>query len=294
MTWYYMPCTSAPATPDSSSPSGSPESPPEPWLTLSGTPTQRPLSWRGWRTRPWIGRLSGLTCAPSTLARGLAEWTSSLPASPANRSQRRDRSVELTMTAGCGPTSPASLLSWDRDSSCWRTSPDLFGTGSLTSWPTLPSSGSMRNGVVYERPMLERRTSAAGSGSWPTPKAMWGTPTARDDQKSPEAHLAMKARMGGGRTQPTSLTVQAKMWPTPTAQVAGAGYGRQFPPGRDDADGWAEWVAQGGPEPGLRRVTDGPPAGLADALHLGGNGLVPVVAAHALLGLAERLGVDLT
>jgi hypothetical protein len=46
---------------------------------------------------------------------------------------------------------------------------------------------------------------------------MWGTPTARDDQKSPEAHLAMKARMGGGRTEPTSLTVQAKMWPTPKA-----------------------------------------------------------------------------
>lgn len=44
---------------------------------------------------------------------------------------------------------------------------------------------------------------------------MWGTPVARDDQKTPEAHLAMKDRMGGGRTEPTSLTVQAKMWPTP-------------------------------------------------------------------------------
>lgn len=40
---------------------------------------------------------------------------------------------------------------------------------------------------------------------------MWGTPVARDDQKSPEAHLAMKARMD--RTETTSLTVQAKMWP---------------------------------------------------------------------------------
>lgn len=49
----------------------------------------------------------------------------------------------------------------------------------------------------------------------------WGTPVARDDQKSVEAHLAMKARMGGGRTEITSLTVQAKEWfqnwATPTA-----------------------------------------------------------------------------
>jgi len=46
----------------------------------------------------------------------------------------------------------------------------------------------------------------------------WATPAAREDQRSPEAHLAMKARMpGGGRTEATSLTVQAKMWPTPKA-----------------------------------------------------------------------------
>ena len=47
---------------------------------------------------------------------------------------------------------------------------------------------------------------------------MWGTPVARDDQKSPDAHLAMKERMGGNRTEPTSLTVQVKMWPTPCAR----------------------------------------------------------------------------
>src|SRR5690606_2086238 len=46
-------------------------------------------------------------------------------------------------------------------------------------------------------------------------------PAARDDQRSPEAHLAMKARMPGGeRTEVTSLTVQAKMWPTPVARNA--------------------------------------------------------------------------
>ena len=46
---------------------------------------------------------------------------------------------------------------------------------------------------------------------------MWGTPVARDDQKTPEARRAMLERLGGGRTEITSLTVQVKDWPTPKA-----------------------------------------------------------------------------
>jgi DNA (cytosine-5)-methyltransferase 1 len=69
---------------------------------------------------------------------------------------------------------------------------------------------------------------------------------------------------------------------------------RRFPPPPADIDGWAEWITAGGPEPQVRRGPDGRPLELADALHAGGNGLVPRVAAAALLLLAERLGSDLT
>lgn len=62
-----------------------------------------------------------------------------------------------------------------------------------------------------------------------------------------------------------------------------------WPPRPDDEDGWERWIAAGGPEPAVRRSADGPPTGLADALHLGGNGLVPAVAAAAFHVLAERL-----
>ena len=86
------------------------------------------------------------------------------------------------------------------------------------------------------------RTSGSDFGGWPTPKAQrpeqettyargnptlgavarmagWPTPVANDDNKTPEAHLAMKTRMGGNRTQATSLVVVAKMagWATPRA-----------------------------------------------------------------------------
>jgi DNA (cytosine-5)-methyltransferase 1 len=59
-----------------------------------------------------------------------------------------------------------------------------------------------------------------------------------------------------------------------------------WPPTRDG--NWDEYINQGGPKPALRRTTDGPTEGLADALHLGGNGLVPAVAAAAFIELLNR------
>ena len=61
-----------------------------------------------------------------------------------------------------------------------------------------------------------RPTSASGSTGWPTP-------VANDDNKSPEARLAMKERMGGNRTEITSLQVMAKVagWPTPNTPSGG-------------------------------------------------------------------------
>ncbi len=76
-------------------------------------------------------------------------------------------------------------------------------------------------------------------------------------------------------------------------QFTGPSDDRRWPPNRDDHGAWRGWTAAGGPEPALRRGADGPPSGLAESLHLGGNGLVPAVAAAALLVLADRAGIDL-
>ena len=69
--------------------------------------------------------------------------------------------------------------------------------------------------------------------------------------------------------------------------------GHRFPPTRDDAAAWSRWISEGGPQPVVRRLADGPPAGLADALHLGGNGLVPQTATAAIQQLLERGGWQL-
>ena len=104
-------------------------------------------------------------------------------------------------------TLPGSSLTWDRDSSSWRTCPTLFDSGFLTSSPTLPNSGSMRNGVCSPRPTLEPLTDGNGSGYWRTPQA------AVIEAKSTVVKLS-------GRTPSdpqVGLADQAKMWPTPTA-----------------------------------------------------------------------------
>lgn len=81
-------------------------------------------------------------------------------------------------------------------------------------WPTAQASNA------NQRAMNDR---SEFSTTLPDASRMWGTPVARDDQKSPEARQAMLERLGGGRTEITSLTVQSKMWGTPRASDAAKG-----------------------------------------------------------------------
>jgi hypothetical protein len=252
MTWLYVPdlpppSTSAPASDCSSSSPGSPGSAPKLWVTLSGTATQRPHSWPGWTRRPWTRRLFGTISRPLTAQRGVDEWISSLPVSLANRSAQPGK-VEVSMTSdGSGQTLPGSLLTWDRATCSWRTSPDLFGPGSLTSSPTLPSSGSMRSGAVSPRPPLAPLIDGSGSGSgqpWATPRARWRPAAIR------RAHRSAGAR------------ASSRPWPTPRrdrratrSRNARAWASRSWPPERDDpADG--RMAAQAA-RPLLRREPDG-------------------------------------
>lgn len=169
MTWLYSP--SATGTEEPNSPSD-PWAGYEPWLVLSATPTQRPSSWRGWKKRGWIALLCGIASKPSTVALGVAEWIASLPDSPANPSAPPDVAPELTTPAGSGRRSLASFATWDRDLCCWRTSPGLFDSGSPTSSPTLPRSGSMRNGGLL---------SAADVGATHKRQRLWLVAVANTD-----------------------------------------------------------------------------------------------------------------
>ena len=93
-------------------------------------------------------------------------------------------------------------------------------TGSAKGWPTPMANDSERRGAVAPSTKTLNNAAAMVLG--------WPTPVANDDNKSPEAHLAMKQRMGeldgsgANRTAITSLQVTAKYvesgWVTPSAR----------------------------------------------------------------------------
>jgi len=94
--------------------------------------------------------------------------------------------------------------------------PDLAAAACLTGWPT-PCA---RDHFPAHSPEYIAKKKAEGHGMANlndlAQLAGWPTPVANDDNKSPEAHLAMKTRMGvrdgtgSNRTAITSLQVMAK------------------------------------------------------------------------------------
>ncbi len=229
MTWLYLPPSASPpsarASEGSTCPSESPSPEPALYCTSSGTPTARPSSWRGWRTRPWVTLLSGMRLAHSTAGRGAERWISSWRASPANPGPSPGNEPDRTTSGGSGRTSGDSFAMLDRGS--WRSrmsQASLFGEDSLPSSTTWPSSGTMRGGACSVRPRSERPTSASGcscsrgspatdsessDGSqmalWKTPKTPTGGAEARDGRR---------ARGSGGE----ELEAQARLWPSPRAE----------------------------------------------------------------------------
>lgn len=251
MAWIYLPSTCCPSAPDTAdsnsaciSPATSSGFDPALWLTLSGKPTRRPLSWRGWQTRPWVTLLSGTTLAPSTVARGLDSWISRLWASRARTSPTPASARESTETeAASSSTDCGSLAKWDAATSSWRTS-QLSLTEGLTPFSgPWPKAGSMRNGAFSARPTWEPPIAASGCSSWPTPDANVSTQSNRSASPGAAARplLAAAAAMwltpdvpNGGRTlsaedvaargatergkRQVGLSNQARMWAAPIAK----------------------------------------------------------------------------
>ncbi len=178
-----VPSASAPASADSNVDSDS----------LSET-LSRHASWKGkllpaksWRrvlrTASSTTRLCGLTCEPSTVARGVEEWIASLPPSPVKGTPSPAVAISSKTLATCGRIRGESFARWDASGSLWRTlQASLFPSengdcppasqGSSESWP---KTGLMRNGSCWVRGTVQAviRGNASGysrgdAATWPT------------------------------------------------------------------------------------------------------------------------------
>jgi len=119
-----------------------------------------------------------MTCERLTVDRGKALLTSFRAAFLAKTSASPEKAQASTESeAGSGQRWLESSARYDLDACSWRTHRTLFDEVLPESSVTLPLSGMMRDGVVYQPWSLERLTEEIDSGSLlPTPTAtQYGT-----------------------------------------------------------------------------------------------------------------------
>jgi hypothetical protein len=180
-------------------------------------------------------RLSGLTLDPSIQRLGVDAWISSLRVIRASHFPLPDASKPKPIPATSGHTSAISSASSSHASVSLKTYPTIY------VWDLNKSTMTYDHWVTaLRRACLRRKKSALltkekGSSSWPTPRAHepgstspgyrkglaetarnWLTPRATD---SGEKQETFQARMADRTDQAfSSLTAQAKAWPTPMAR----------------------------------------------------------------------------
>jgi len=176
---------------------------------LNVIPTQHPF-WRNDKTTDTSGpSLFGLTCAVLTANRGAELLTLYRADSLARISALREKAQGLPASAAdSGNSLRGSLARYDRDSHTLKTAQHSLLEDSTLCCVTLPRSGSMRNGAVYQREKLAHRMSVIGCGY--SQKESIHTTTVCGNHN----------RKGASKTSGDGLATYVRKYPTPTAHNA--------------------------------------------------------------------------
>lgn len=161
----------------------------------------------------WKRFQSGMMYDRSTATDGVEKWISSLPDSRANHSALPEEGGPATTNETCGRPPFAFLSKSSQHGRYWKTCRGYSRKATDTSkWfsETWPNSGSMRNGVCYQRPELELRICASDSGYLPTPQASDHTSNVGGNQ----------GRIGRERFTLNGMA-RFGMWPTLRAKESG-------------------------------------------------------------------------
>jgi len=224
-------------------------------VTSSGKPMLRPPSWRGWKTRPWIRRLSGTTLELSMAARGVERWISSLVATRVSLSASRANAKGLRIPVIYGHTSRGSSGNANPNGCFWKTSPTISTSviarsdASWKSWATALRKDCLRRQKSARRISANGCSSSPGETNWPTPRA-----SANENRQTRPTPSQLAGKHG------MNLATRAAMWPTPqTDSFRTRGGARKNEKGLDRmARDWPTPMASDGCKPsgGNRRSAD--------------------------------------
>ena len=178
----------------------------------------------------------GMTYAPLTDDRGAALLTWYLEASRARTFQPQEKAPALTAPAPASGGKCTELsMKYDLNSHSWKTHLCLWDEDLPESSVILPKSGTMRNGLCWERTMWEPRTSESASGYlvWietPTASGKKRSEKFRVGNKLPNPYefvemfpspLASDYKRRGPKSSQQGLPEFVRMFPTPTASCGG-------------------------------------------------------------------------
>lgn len=208
--------------------------------TWRGKP-QQPQAWsRRWKKGGYIRRLSGVTCSPSTLDRGVASFISSLREIPAKTTPSPESERERTESASSlpklsvSPRSAGLILSSERTCRGTRTDslqplcrhwkdwatalrqeysvrpkPEIpCAASDCSSWPSARAEDSESAGRRHSRGVSDTLTAAARD---------WAAPQARNHfPADSEAYIQSKKAQGHGMR---NLNDEAAQWEAPSVAV---------------------------------------------------------------------------
>ena len=178
------------------------------WVSSSGTPTLRPRSWRGWKTRPWSVRLFSAATCQTSMPGPLPAWISSQLGSRVSPTAQPGSRKATTTSERSGLSSSESSESVVPPWSFSRTSLSLFPEDTSVSAERNYAEWVIESKILSSsaRRMLAHRTGGSASSSWPTmsvSQASGGNGWTRDRGQRGKERLTLAGR--------------AQEWPTAQA-----------------------------------------------------------------------------
>jgi hypothetical protein len=174
-----------------------------------------------------FSRLSrfGMTYKPLTENRGEELLTLYLAGFRAKTLVQQEKVKDLTeIVAECGRTWRGLLAKYDPDTHLWKTVQCSLLAEEQKSLQTLPKAGMTVNGLLWELPMLERRTKESVYGFLlPTPvssDATSGAVIGKNDKFYTTSTGMPRKVNQNGKDGSVGLGRLVQMWPTPTAHNA--------------------------------------------------------------------------